>query len=274
MPLAQRRLERRIRGRRRRREDRRHLELAAPQAGRDLQRQRVGVELAQRRRDLRLGQREEAQDPLLQRPGARQQLAQRRRRDRVAPTSSAARAAARAARRPAAPSPRAARARSRPARARRRPRARCACLRAPARIASSSHGIRARSRVDDRPDALLERRVVLHRRARPRRDDVGGEVVGGRPEPAAGDDQVDASPRGSPAPSADRRAGRRRRRCARRRRRARAAARTARARWRPDQPGEHLGAGDDDARADAHVAQSPTRTGSESRFGFLPGRNS
>ena len=46
--------------------------------------------------------------------------------------------------------------------------------------------------LEDRPDALLERRVERQRAPGEVRDDLGGQVVGGRAEAAAGDDEVEA----------------------------------------------------------------------------------
>ena len=144
-----------------------------------------------------------------------------------------------------------------------------ACLRAPARIGSISPPIRLRSRVDDRPDPLLQRLVQDHRRARPPGDHLGGEVVRGRPEATAGQHQVDVREevQGAPqiiGPVADHHDL------------GQLHAEPAQRLGQPgpvgvaDQPRQHLGAGDDDARADAQVAQSPVRTDSLSRLGFLP----
>ncbi len=229
VPRAQLRLEGRVLARKRRREHGRHLELPAPQAGRDLERHLA--DLAQRRRDLRLGKREEAQDPLLQLAGRREQLAQRRRRHRRRPTSSAARAAAPAARRRAArTTTRAAPARSRPAPAPRRPAARApACARPPAspplRRASAAATLGPRPR--SAPPAPGRAPSEHPPSPRPRRRS-------GRPRSVRAHrwSPPGRGRRGSPGRCAGRRAGRPRRRCARRPRPAPAAPPTATARSR------------------------------------------
>ena len=178
------------------REDGRDLELAAAQAGRDLQRSSgVGLELAQRRRDLGSGQRRRGagsaaracpRRPAASRSGAvataarphRLQLARRPgQHDDQRPTAPARRSPAR----------------SRPARAPSRPRARapaCGCPRA------------SRSSSPPTPRAQPRRRSPRSAPPAPGRapssrpanagHDLGGEVVRGRAEPAAGDDQVHA----------------------------------------------------------------------------------
>ena len=212
-----------------------------------------------RRRDLRLGQREEAQDPLLQRPRPREQLPQRRDPHRVAPHR------LQLARRPRQDRHQRRRPHEQP---RRRP------DRLEHRRAHRHHRLLARARPhrllrprqaraqprDDRPDPLLQRGIVLHRSARPRRHDVRGQIVRGRPQTAAGHDQIDARG-GSPAPPADP-TGRSPTTtiCVTTTPAARSCSDSHGPLASGDQPGQHLRAGDDDARAHAHVAQSPTRT--------------
>ena len=68
-----------------------------------------------------------------------------------------------------------------------------ACLRLEARMASSSSsGQRRRSGSQDRRDALLQRLVEHHLAALEAAHDLGGEIVGGGSQPAAGHDQVHA----------------------------------------------------------------------------------
>ena len=136
-------------------EHRRDLDLAAAQAGRDLElldRHAVRLDLAQRRGDLGLGDPEQPQHPLL--VGRRRlasSAAQRLGLDAPSPTSAAARAAGPGARPPSAGSrARPARARCRPARARSRPRARapaCGCRRASASSSRLRQRLRRRSRI-------------------------------------------------------------------------------------------------------------------------------
>ena len=54
----------------------------------------------------------------------------------------------------------------------------------------STFGQRLRQRAHDLGDALLQRLVEHHLPPLKRPDHLGGEVVGGRPEAAAGDHQV------------------------------------------------------------------------------------
>ena len=149
----------------------------------------------------------------------------------------------------------------------------CACLRAPARIAASSPPTRARRRVtipQIRSSSAGSSSIV---NAHPRRDDVGGQIVRGRPQAARRDDQVDV-------PEEVQRRDQIRRPVADHDRMPQLDAVRPQLLRQPrpvgigDQAAQHLGAGDDDPRAHAHVAQSPTRTRSLSRFGALPGRNS
>ena len=58
-------------------------------------------------------------------------------------------------------------------------------------------------RLHDRGDALLERLVERHFAPLEARDDLGGQVVGGRAQPAAGDDQVHALTREEPQRALD-----------------------------------------------------------------------
>ena len=131
-----------------------------------------------------------------------------------------------------------------------------ACLRAPARIASSSNGIRRRSR-ETTAQIRSSNRVVHHRRPRPLRDDVRGQVVGRRAEPAAGHHEVVAGEEVERAaqvvrPVADHDdvgdddAARPQR------------LRQPRPVGVPDDARQHLGAGDDDPRADRSARNSST----------------
>ena len=104
-----------------------------------------------------------------------------------------------------------------------------------------------------------------HLAALERPDDLGGQVVGGRAQAAAGDDQVDARAAGSAAPrhvlgpvADDRDVGE-------------VDAELAQALGQPrpvavgDPAGEDLGPGDDDARAGAHAAVRPLRRAEHGR---------
>ena len=177
-----------------------HLQLAAAQAGGDLQ----AIELHARflgrpqcRGQLGLGDPEHAQHPLAVDRGPGRGLAEGLGAAPRPPTSAAARAAGRAARPPsgrrrpppAPPGP----ARCPPAPARSRPRGITACLRLEARTASSSSwGQRCQQRAQDRGDALLQRLVEHHLAPAERAHHLGGQVVGRGAQPPAGDDQVHA----------------------------------------------------------------------------------
>ena len=172
------------------------LELgAAPQAGRDLEprrgrprrpRSRAGSWPGSTR-----GSRTSSSRPATKRPRARAAPPSARRRPRRA-TSPAARAAAPAGRRRR----RRRRARRgpepcRPDRAAIEPSGTIACLRVPSRRPSGSNFIR---RAKSATIAVIRASIPSSRtisRPAKRGDDLGGDVVGGRPEPAAGDDQVE-----------------------------------------------------------------------------------
>ena len=241
------------------------LDLAAPQARRDLQALELDPRLGggpQRRRDLRLGDPVEAQHraPVLDR--ARQRRPHRRASARRSPTSAAARAAGPAARRPSA------RRRTRGVTTRpgavptgsriTAPAGITACLRLDASTASGSRsGQRAISGLQDLPDPPFQRLVEHHLATGEAPDDLRRQVVGRRPEPAARDDERAAlareeaqRPQDLLRPVADDDD----------RRRVRAQleqpVRQPRAVAIRDAPGQHLGAGDDDPRADAHGLQT------------------
>ena len=218
------------------------LDLAAPQAGRDLQRvegdARRSSSATQRRGDLGLGDPEQPQHPLRVTRGARRARRATRRsparsrhigcssRGGPGSTTTVGPVARRAG---GTTSPGAVPTGSRIV----APSGTTACLRLAARSASSSRcGQRCASRSQDLADALLQRARRAPSRAPANSattSAVRSSAVG--PEAAARDDQVDALA----GQEAQRRAhvlagGRRRRRCGRARRRARAAARTATAR--------------------------------------------
>ena len=120
--------------------------------------------------------------------------------------------------------------------------------------------------LEDRPDPLLQRRVERERAPGEVRDDLGGQVVGGRAEAAAGHDEVEALgghevERGAHVGAAvghdqdlrdlD------------------AALAQALGQPRPvavgDDPRQHLGAGDEDARSHCLTAGRPPRRGQLAR---------
>ncbi len=186
------------------------LELAVAQAGRDLQARRARSSWRRRvAASSDSGVPHSRSVVLAQLRRARRARRRRAGRPRARPaTCPAARAAARAA--PA----RAARSGPRRggttspgavptgAQHRWRPRARSACLRVAAAVASGSsrHPARGREPLDDaaRCAARARGRGPTGRPWK-RGDDLGGEVVGGRPEPAAGDEQIDAQVRQEPS---------------------------------------------------------------------------
>ena len=187
-----------------RRVDRRDLDLTAPQAGGDLQalqRDPVGLDGLERAGDLGLRDPEQPQHALAQLDGAGQRLVEQSRRPARSPTSAAARAAGRAARAPTAGRPpRAAGpgapARSRPARAparRRGPSPACGSPpgRPPVDVRRPAHP----QPLQDGPDALLQPRVERQAPSGEVGHDRRGEVVGGRPEATAGDDQIESERR-------------------------------------------------------------------------------
>ena len=142
--------------------------------------------------------------------------------------------------------------RARPARA-------PACARPPASARARRRPARA-GRSTIAQIALLQRGVELHRHAHPRRHDLGGEVVRGRPEPAAGDHQVRRPRHEVQRARAGRPAGRRRP-AMYGQRHAVPAQRLGQPRpvGVADQPREHLGAGDDDPRAHGSQRAEPRR---------------
>ena len=162
------------------------LQLAAAQAGRDLERREVDVsplDLAQRLGDLRLGDAEQAQRVALKRRRARR--APRGRAPTPAPpaTSPAARAAAPAGRSPWArrwgpPG----RARSPPGRSSVAPRGTIACLRLASRSASASKRSRRAKPREDAGDLLLHPLVEDQLPAGEPGDHLGRQVVGRRAE--------------------------------------------------------------------------------------------
>ena len=206
--------------------ERRDLDLAAPQARRDLQRREVESGLLgdeERLGDLGLGDPHQPQDRLLvdrSRPRSRHETRPSR---APPPTSAAARAAGRAARRPSGPPSSAAGGTTTPGAV---PTgsstvAPCGHVRLLARAARHRGAVDVRpalrERRDDRRDPLLQLRVEHQRPAREVGDHLGREVVRRRAEPAARDDQVHAlGARGSAARRPCPRGGRRRSRCARR----------------------------------------------------------
>ena len=70
----------------------------------------------------------------------------------------------------------------------------CACLRTAAAVASgsTSPAAAAAEPLDDAADVLLELGVERRLASLEPADHLGGEVVRGRAEPAAGDDEIDA----------------------------------------------------------------------------------
>ncbi len=213
------------------------LQLGAAQAGRHLDDGEVALLLqaAQRRRHLRLGQPVVAQLPPGRRRYRRQQRLHRRARQRARPH------ARQLARRPGQDdderavgrSPRRGRAPCRPAPAP-RPRAAPAPACAPRRRARPGPG---RSAGTGRRSRRSARAAPRRTAARPRRTAATtspGQVVGRRPEPAAGDDEHAAGGRAvAQRARRGRRAGRRRRAGARPRNPARSARAPATVRWRP-----------------------------------------
>ena len=254
---------------------RRDLDLAAAQAGRDLERASrstpVALGDAQRLGDLRLGDPEQPQrSPARTSVAPRERRAQRRRSARAVrphrlqlarrPGQHDHRRAVR--RRPAARRP--ARARSRPARAPSRPRGH-RLLAVAARASPRGRGSASAPASGARISAIRSSSASSSTSSRPceAADDLGGEVVGGRPEAAAGDDQVHplggqeaqrrrACPRGRSPTIVDVRE--RRRPSSRRRSDSHGPLRSVMT------PGEHLGARDDDARRATLTCRSAARS--------------
>ncbi len=154
----------------------------------------VRLDREQRLRDLRLRHAVEAEHPRLERARAGQQRAQRRRRDRHGPHRAqlAGRSRQHDDERPAVPlDDEAGRG---PDRLEDRGAARDHRLLAvpgPHRLLAVGAPAGAVA-AQDREDPLLQGRVEHHLQARERTHDLGREVVRGRPEPAGGEDQVDA----------------------------------------------------------------------------------
>jgi hypothetical protein len=121
-------------------------------------------------------------------------------------------------------------------------------------------------RCEDRRDALLQRLVQDHLASLERPDHLGGQVVGGRAEPAAGHDQVDALPGEEPQRALD--VGRP---VADDRDLGELHAELLQPVGEPravavgNPAGEHLGARDDDAGAGAHVQEGRRSGGSTER---------
>jgi hypothetical protein len=176
------------------------LDLAAPQAGSDLEPRETAVELLlrdpQRRGDLRLRDPEQAQHPLLVFRAPRDRGLERLRLDRRLPHRvELARRAGKHEHGRASPLPRrhdhprrrAGRLDHRPALGHQR----LLAVRQPDRVLVEIRPA-LHQRLEDRPDPILERLVERQLAAGEASHHLERQVVGGRAEPAARDDQVDA----------------------------------------------------------------------------------
>jgi hypothetical protein len=173
------------------REKTRDLQLAAPQTGRDLQRGRRR-ELAQHLGELRLRYARDPHDALLERAGAGENVAHERASDGLRPhrLQLPRRTGQDEDDRPAVHRDDQPRRRPDGLQDRRAPRhERLLAVPGPQRLVGHVAPARAQG-LDPIPDPLLQRGVELHRSAGELGDDVGGQVVGRRTEPAGRDDQV------------------------------------------------------------------------------------